>query len=327
VGTNGATAAPNLPISTWTRSQGVTATYEPVIAQHRLAELDLFSNASLADRIERHPRSLLEIFSPDPGARGEEGWKPVALGGATGQDVIDAVERGRIWVLLPRVHENDPEFNELNAKIRDEMTEVIPGFVGETMTSTVLISSPTATVPYHLDGIPNLLWHIRGEKRAYLYPPDVDEFVDPRFVEDILVNDAPEYIPYDPDFESAALPFDLTSGQVLAIPHYAPHRVENLSGLNVSLNTELDTVRTRRRNAVRMANRYFSRRMHLPVHSRVVEGNGARAKRVALRMAHRVGLDRQHARPPKSEPLLRIDPNAPEGVSPILDDDRARVLG
>lgn len=294
-------------------------TYEPVVAQHRLADLDLFSDASLADLIDHHPRSLLEIFAPDRGSRGEEGWKAVAIGDATGREVLTAVERGRLWVLVSHVHESHPRFAELREQLVSELDCVIPGFSGQTMSVTVLVSSPTATVPYHLDGIPNLLWHIRGEKRAWLYPPDEDEFVDPRAVEDIVVGESPEYLPYDPTFERAAQAIRLSSGQVLAFPHYAPHRVENLSGLNVSLNTDVHTLRTERRNFVRMANRYFSRRLHLPVHARVTDGAAARTKRVVFRTMRRIGLDRKHVRRPTPAPTLRIDPNAADGLSPIVD--------
>jgi hypothetical protein len=305
------------PLTTWTPSQGAAATFTAVIAEHRLAELELFSDASIVDVIDRHPRSLLEIFAPIDGSRAEAGWRSVAVGDASGEEVLAAVEHGRLWVLLPRVHLTHPGFASLQEQLSDELAGVVPEFAPQTLTSTLLVSSPTASVPYHLDGIPNLLWHVRGEKRIFLYPPDVDEFVDPRVVEDIIIGESPEYLGYNPDFESAASTLDLSPGQVLAIPHYAPHRVENLSGLNVSLNTELTTLRTQRRNGVRMANRFFSRRLHLPVSSRESTGVMARAKRASYRALRRAGFDRRHVRRPMPEPGLRIDPSAPDGVAPI----------
>ena len=276
--------------------------------------------------LDRHPRSLLEIFAPEPGMRSRDGWRRVDPGDADGRAVLDAVVRGSLWVLLPQVQRHDEAFAELNSRLDTELTEIIPGFVEGTMTSTLLVSSPTATVPYHVDTIPNLLWHVRGEKSARIYPADDDTFVDPRHVEDILAGDSPEYLPYDPDFERAVVSIDLVPGDVLAFPHYAPHRVENTAGLNVSLNTELDTMRTRRRNHVRIANRYFSRAWHLPMHGRAGEGRMASAKRVAHRAVRRLGLDAHHARPPAPAPQLRIDPDAPEGISPIVGRvDPARV--
>lgn len=305
------------PLANWTPSQGAASTYTAVIAQHRLAGFDVFTDASLADAIDRHPRSLLEIFAPLDGSRAEAGWRPVAIGDATGEEVLAAVTRGRLWVLLPRVHLTNPGFADLQEELSEELAGVVPEFAPQTLTSTVLVSSPTASVPYHLDGIPNLLWHIRGEKRIFLYPPDVDAFVDPRVVEDIIIGEAPEYLDYDADFESAATAIDLHPGQVLAIPHYAPHRVENVSGLNVSLNTELTTLRTQRRNGVRMANRFFSRRMHLPVSSRESTGTAARAKRASYRALRRAGFDRKHVRRPTPDAQLRIDASAADGVTPI----------
>jgi hypothetical protein len=68
-----------------------------------------------------------------------------------------------------------------------------------------------------------------------------------------------------------------------------------------------------------MANRYFSRRLHLPVHARVTDGAAARTKRVVFRTMRRIGLDRKHVRRPTPAPTLRIDPNAADGLSPIVD--------
>lgn len=311
------------PLATWTPSQGAAATYTAVVADHRLAEFDVFSDASIADAIDRHPRSLLEIFAPLDGSRAEAGWRPVAIGDATGAEVLAAVARGRLWVLLPRVHLTNAGFADLQEELSEELGTVVPEFAPQTLTSTLLVSSPTASVPYHLDGIPNLLWHIRGEKRIFLYPPDVDAFVDPRVVEDIIVGEAPEYLDYNADFESAATTVDLHPGEVLAIPHYAPHRVENVSGVNVSLNTELTTLRTQRRNGVRMANRFFARRLHLPVDSRESTGTMASAKRASYRALRRVGLDGKHVRRPTPDAQLRIDPSATDGVVPI---DQSRPM-
>jgi len=66
----------------WTREQASAFGHEPVLAKHRLHELDLFSDAGLLDLLEHYPRERLQAFTmgTDPLRRSD--WQPVDTTGA-----------------------------------------------------------------------------------------------------------------------------------------------------------------------------------------------------------------------------------------------------
>jgi Cupin-like domain len=144
--------------------------------------------------------------------------------------------------------------------------------------STLLVSSPQAIVYYHVDAGPNLLWHIRGRKRLWVYPANNRVFVPRELMEDISASVRTENLPYTPEFDQAALVYDLEPGQVVAWPQNSPHRIQNLDTVNVSLNTEFATKQTDRRVLVNIANRFFSRRCHLRAESTTETGAWPRMK-------------------------------------------------
>jgi hypothetical protein len=59
--------------------------------------------------------------------------------------------------------------------------DVLPG----TPHCSLLISSPGAMVDYHANPGPNILWHVRGNKRVWIYPAGNQRFLDRTLVEDI----------------------------------------------------------------------------------------------------------------------------------------------
>ena len=74
-----------------------------VLANHKLAELDLFSDASLATIVENHPEHLLHAltmgFDPMTSSDNEK----VAHVGVSGVDVLEAVRRGRLWLNITNI--------------------------------------------------------------------------------------------------------------------------------------------------------------------------------------------------------------------------------
>ncbi len=79
--------------------------------------------------------------------------------------------------------------------------------------------------------------------------------------------DYDEEIPYSPDFDEHAAVFDLKPGEVVSRPPNAPHRVENLDTLNVSLSTGFVTEAADRRYLVYAAKHLFRRQFGLPTTS------------------------------------------------------------
>jgi cupin-like protein len=303
------------PLTRWTTSQAAALTSSIVRTTHRLGELDLFGDDALARVVDAHPRRDLQIFTmgTDPS---HDDWEAVDAGSASGNEMLAAVRAGRLWLNVLHVDRADAGFARLQDELFDELSaaglDVLPG----TPHSTLLVSSPDAMVYFHADAGPNILWHVRGKKRVWVYPPRNTSFVDRKLLEDIFVGVRTEFLPYRPEFDDAALTFDLQPGDALSWPQNSPHRVQNLGVVNVSLTCEFDTPDSRRRHLVYAANRFFSRTMHLPVRSTQVTGATAAIKRAAYRTCRKVGLEHDHA-PHKHVTTLRVDGTASDGVIPL----------
>jgi hypothetical protein len=165
------------PLTSWTASQTAALTSSVVRTSHRLGELELFSDDALAGLLDRHPRRQLQAFTMgDDPARDE--WGPVEVGSASGNDMLAAVRAGRLWLNVLDVNGAHDTFARVQdwlfAELGDSGFDVLPG----TPHSSLLLSSPDAMVDYHADPGPNILWHVRGEKRVWIYPPGNERFLD-----------------------------------------------------------------------------------------------------------------------------------------------------
>ena len=284
-------AAPDQPLTNWTASQAASLTSNVVRTSHRLADLDLFSDDSLADVLDRLPRQRLQVFTMGTDPNRPADWTPVEVGVASGADVLAAVREGRLFVNARLIDRDDREFEMLRDGLFDEIAsfrhDVVPG----SPSLTLLITSPKAVVYYHLDSGPNMLWHVRGQKRVFVYPETNDFFVERADLEDVFAGVREEFLPYEPEFDDAALKFDLEPGELIAWPQNAPHRITNADSLNISLSGEFDTQNSLRRHLVYTANRFFSRRLRLPVHATRETGLGSATKRLSYRACRKAGLD------------------------------------
>ena len=287
----------------------------PVLGQHALDRCDLFSDAALIELLDRFPRHNLHALSMgiDP-TRSDEN-RPAMHAGVSGAELLRAVRRGRLWLNLTHVEQADARYRALIDALYAELAAQVPDFRALASQGTLLISSPRAMVYYHVDGPASVLWHLRGRKRVWVYPAGQARFVDREALEDIVAGARHEYLPFETAFDDAALVCDLEPGQWIAWAQNAPHRVTNLDSLNVSLSTEHFTAQSRRRARVHAANRYFRLRWGLAGLSAREDGPAAALKAVLHRLARQAGLDRT---PPKRHtPTLRVDPDAPEGVTAL----------
>jgi hypothetical protein len=305
-----------LALTDWSPGRAAALTSSPLLSSHELAELDLFRDASLARVLDAHPRQDLQAFTMGTDPASPDDWTPVEVGDASGVDLLRAVATGRLWLNVLHVNRSHQGF----AKVQDELfaglARLRPDLITESLHSTLLVSSPGALVYYHADAGPNVLWHVRGEKRIWVYPPQNDYFVDRRILEDIFASVREENLPYRPEFDQAAVTFDLCPGQTIAWPQNAPHRVENGDSVNVSLTTEFDTRGSRRRTLVYCANRFFSRRFRVPCRSTRETGVSSALKQFTYRVLRKARLER--TRPSYTYLTgLRIDPSAPGGVAPL----------
>ncbi|MCG8354661.1 MAG: cupin-like domain-containing protein [Kiloniellales bacterium] len=280
----------NAYLADWSREQAALMEHGILTARHRLHESELFTDEGLIRTIESHPRDALDLVTMGTDQRAQV-WCKGDIGDATGEQLLEALRKGHLWINLRRMTWHHPAFAEMVDAVYGELEAICPGFRSFRRSANMLVSSPSALAFYHADAPLNILWHIRGRKRCWVYPPD-----DPKFMTDELreivftPGEVGEELPYDHSFDDNALVYDLEPGDIVTWPQNTPHRIENLEGLNVSVSTEHYTDEARRRQAVFLANHYFRSKLPFPFRSTELYGPGPFLKANAFRVARRLGL-------------------------------------
>ncbi len=221
---------------------------------HGLNETGMFSDDALAHLLDTHPTDLVDVRTrsredhpefPDMLRTGD--FRDVS-----GKDLIAAAQDGWIWINMRQVMNVHPDYK----KLLDDMYEAYADLSGVKVYNPkggLLVTSPIARTPYHCDKAEVVLWHIRGQKRIYVYPAE-EEFVADKDYEDLLTNPATDDLPYSSDFDQAADIRDLQEGQAITWPLNSPHRVEN-STFCVSVTTEFSTRQSALKNAAMIASK------------------------------------------------------------------------
>lgn len=288
----------------------------PLVTGHRLDQHPLFEWDTLAELIDNYPRDRMQAFTMGADVRTPDEWKPVEVGKLSSNEILEAVRRGRIWFKLLQLHVVDRRFRELLDQLYAEISARKPSFKPVRTYGTLLISSPSALVYFHADAQPNMLWHIRGTKRIWVYPAGDRELISQELMEDIFAAYVDEEAPYDSGFDRKALVFDLHPGEVISWPQNSPHRVTNLEGVNVSLSTLHETPESDRRKLVYCANRLLHRSYGLPARSVNETGLLPSWKRTTYRAWRKLGWVDMPPRRAYITDLL-IDPAAPSGISNV----------
>ena len=285
------------------------------VGRHRYHESPLFERDALVALLDDYPRRWLQAFTmgTDP-ARADQ-WRCVDIAdGTSGEALWAAVERGRLWLNVTHVEEASAGIGRLIRGMYEHLGRRCPHLRNPSAHySTLLISSPGAQVYYHLDAEPNMLWHLAGRKRLWLYPAMDLDFVPQGHLEDIFAGEVDENLPFDPAFDGAAREHLLEPGDVASWPHNAPHRIENVD-MNVSLATSYRTPATYRREYVQLANRFVLR--NLGVRRRRMDEDGVRPalKRFAFRAANKIRPFERRDRSASYVTDLQVDPDAPDGL-------------
>ena len=300
-------------LDNWTQEDFNTVEEGVLVGKHRLGETGLFTDEALAEIVDTHPSEQLNVntMGVDPGVFD---WREGDRNGVDGETLIQLVRKGQLWINCRNVLLYQPQIAEFINSMYDEIEQNKPGFKAEDRTGNLLISSPNAWVPYHVDMPVNMLWHIRGKKRVWVYPHFDNRFASPLVLGKVCSGQWSEEVPYDPSFDRYALVFDAEPGQLVTWPQLAPHRVENTEGLNVSLSTEHKNPRARRRINVHTANDLLRHSVQYGYQSIEVEGPIAHAKQFLSRVVNKVrsfqGQEKEQFVYPKT---FVVDPNAPHG--------------
>ena len=288
----------------------------PHRAAHLLHEQPQFTDDALAELLDRLPRSVVHPYTMGTDPEQTHEWQRGVETDLPGKELLEVVGRGRLWLNLVGINRHDPATSRLVDALYAEIQSLVPGFRPVEVKATLLISSPTAMVYYHADNQPNLLWHVRGRKRAFVYPRS-ERFARAEDLEKVVAGATEEELPYDLGLDEHAEVLELEPGQVAWWPQNCPHRVENLDDMNVSLSTEHWTRASLRREQVWTANHYLRSRAGRTPRSTQERGVLAAAKVNAMRAGRRAGLLRIGPQA-GMQPSFRIDPEVESGVTPLV---------
>jgi len=303
-----------LPQFDWSAADYARFGLQPQVSRHPYNELPMFDNSALAELLDRHPREgVLAHLSGDDPTRNTD-WKAVNIPRElSGEEILQAVANGKIWINVIHLEEHHPEYVELIENIYAQLGQKCDHLKDlDCAHCSLLISSPKAQVYYHLDAKPNMIWHMRGQKRIWVYPA-LDLSIAPQdMLEDIYAGVIDEDLPYKTEFDDLAKSFLLNPGDMAAWPQNAPHRVENVD-MNVSLSTSYMTRDSRERQILQLANRYILRRLGITQRSMVETGPLAAVKRLIFRVLNRL-RPFEDAVEVNYATDLELDPTAANGV-------------
>ncbi len=266
----------------------------PVIQQHNLHNSPLFTDEALGELIENYPREDYSLVIP--GRQDEEHhhqWREGDIGNATGAQVLQAIRDGFLWINLRNLPKNSAKFKELNDQLFAEMQENVPDLKIKNSEITLLITSPGAQTYYHCDVPGQSLWHIRGRKKAYIYPA-TDPFMTAETLEQVIMQETEEEVPFEDWFDNHAAIVDMEPGMMAHWPQFAPHRVENYDSLNVSITTEHWTSEIERNYKVRYANGLLRRQFNMVPKSTATTGIAYLSKAILQSVWRRSGLAKKH---------------------------------
>lgn len=244
---------PSSMLTDWTEANSAAFQKEIMSFGHNLAATGLFSDDALIDLLERHPSEKLDVCTM--GAADHpvypNKFRTGDFRGVPGRTLLDAAKAGRVWINVREA-----------MNVHDDYKAVLDNMYGGLSERTgnrafnprggILISSPVAKVPYHVDKTQTILWHVRGQKRIYLYPL-TQKFISDEAYEAVVSNELEDDLPYDKSFDDEATIIDLAEGTALTWPLNSPHRVDNQS-FCVSVTTEYSTQESGSKNAAMLTN-------------------------------------------------------------------------
>lgn len=268
--------------STWDETHSELWSHAPIRLAHDMHKLPAFSIDELARLIENYPREHYSLVKT--GAKGAgRVWREGDIGQLGGRQVIEAISRGGLWLNLRNVTSVDRRYRDPVDQMFAEIAAHVPGFDAPRHQAGILISSPDAQVYYHADLPGQGLIQIAGRKRVYVYP-NTPPFIRPEHLEDIALFDVEVDLPYAAWYDRHAEVIDLEPGQMLNWPLNAPHRVENLGNLNISMTVSYVNDDIRRAEIVNLANGLLRHRFGWRPKSRSQRGPSYLAKAVMQKL-------------------------------------------
>ncbi len=295
-------------IVNWTDEKTAQFQKEIFTFEHRLAETGLFTDEALIELLEKHPADMLDVCTMGGSDHKlyPNRFRTGDFRDASGAVMLEAAKAGKIWINVRRAMNVHPEYKAVLDSMYGNLAKV-SGSAVFNANGGVLISSPVAKVPYHFDKTEVILWHVRGQKRIYVYP-QTQEFIPDESHENALASYTEDDLPFHEYFNEHATILDLEPGQGGSWPLHSPHRVDNRT-FCVSVTTEYSTRESGMKNAAMITNSVLRHRLGMNPSYKDDSAVARQVKSVFGRVIKKAGL-----LPDKSQPdvvTFKLDPNAP----------------
>ncbi|PID45103.1 MAG: hypothetical protein CSB47_10125 [Proteobacteria bacterium] len=288
---------------------------KPQVLKHTLHESDLFSDTALEALLDNYPRHWLQCYTMGNNPERHQDWMPVHLDNSSGREILDALQKGRMWVNAINIDQYNGEYADMIAQIYalinancDHITNARSSF------SALLISSPGVQVYCHVDADANMLWHLKGRKKVWVYPARDERFAPQVYVEEIIGECRHENVPFKCWYDDYAFSHELAPGEVVSWPQHAPHRVENI-GFNVSLTTSYGSRESRRQLGVHGFNHHILKPLGIQNRSIARTGMIAEIKSFSYFALKKLGVLKKGKRTSTYVSDLQLDASAPDGMS------------
>lgn len=237
----------------------VTGPTSPMALDHGVP-LYLAADDALIHIIDRYPADLIGVAGCD---FGEEVLAARQRGEIDGAAILEAIKTGEISVTLHDIEHAHPGLWAEIIRSLGGLAPRIGASEAQDMTGQLVLSAGAARTPYAFTPAGKVMFHLRGVQRVWVYPTN-ETYLPQKAMERVIMGAEGASLPYVPNYDRAAWRFDITPGESLAWPLFAPHRIENQKGLCVTLAVDYDTNDTRVTTNAHRANSVL-RRWRLPV--------------------------------------------------------------
>jgi hypothetical protein len=232
---------------------------------HNLHRLTLFENETLRTLCKTYAAHPEDYFVARSAPTAGTVFYSVPKTPLKPHEAFDQLTAGSYKILMKRLERHHDGFrdllNTLFGQVKDQLQRNrFPDDVVR-LESSIFISAPQATTPFHFDPEVNFFSQIEGEKIYHLYEPSVlaEDEVEPLYVRAMTDIGQVDLARRDPSAEHV---IPLQPGTGLHQPQDSPHWVETGESRSVSYTFVYETREGRRRSRVRSFNAYL-RRLHI----------------------------------------------------------------
>ncbi len=222
-------------LSPLTADQRRLARREVLRFGHALAGTGLFSDPSLAELLDLHPRNRTRILTRRPDGSPRDGWVAGAADKATGAQLLKVIGDGALSVSLDGVMVSDPACRLVLDQLATDLGEAT-GLMVMGADASIVISSPRLAAPLTIDRREAASLTVRGGQVLYVYPAGEEAG-----------------LPWTPVREDAVTPVMLQAGQAAFWPSQSPTRWVNGEALNVSVVFTFETLQSKLAQVLRRA--------------------------------------------------------------------------